>query len=392
MPKTISQALTAAKVKTLKAPGVFADGNGLCLKVKDTGAKSWFQRVTVNGRRANVGIGSFPQVSLADARAAALANSQAIAQGRDILAEKKQAKEEAKKPRIPTFKEAAEIVIEMHEAIWTSVRSADQWHQSLRDFVYPVIGRKGVDEVTTADVLQVLSGVWVEKPTTGKRIRNRLEKIFDWSIASNYRLDNPAGRQVVLALPKVRTEVVHHSALHYSNFPAAYQRISESEFKPVFRQLLQFIFLTGCRSGEARAAEWAEIDWESAVWTIPAHKAKSRREHRIPMSNQALEILRDALESTGGEGLVFQSPRTGRVIQEDTLTTFLRKGDYGFTVHGARSSLRNWLAECTGASWATAEACLAHAVGSTTARSYATTDYLSERTPIMQTWADYLAS
>ena len=391
MPATKSQALTAAKVKTLKAPGVYADGNGLCLRVKDTGAKNWFQRVTVSGRRHNVGLGTFPQVSLADARALALANSQAIALGRDVLAEKKQAKEEAKKPKIPTFKEAAEIVIQMQEATWTSVRSADQWHQSLRDYVYPVIGRKGVDEITTADVLKVLSDVWVEKPTTGKRIRNRLEKIFDWSIASNYRLDNPAGKQVVLALPKVRTEVVHQRALHYSEFPAAYRRIGESEFKPVYRQLLHFIFLTGCRSGEARAAEWTEIDWESAVWEIPANRMKSRRSHRIPLASQTLEILRAAWAATGGEGLIFQSPRTGRLIQEDTLTEFLRKGDYGFTVHGARSSLRDWMAECTNASWAVAETCLAHAVGSTTARSYARTDYLSERTPLMQQWADYIA-
>ena len=391
MPATKSQALSAARVKTLKAPGVYADGNGLCLKVKDTGAKSWFQRVSIGGRRANIGLGSFPQVSLADARQAAQDNARAIAQGRDVLAEKKQAKADAKKPKIPTFKEAAEIVIQMQEATWTSVRSADQWHQSLRDYVYPAIGAKAIDEITSGDVLKVLSGIWVEKPTTGKRVRNRLEKIFDWSIASNYRQDNPAGKQVVLALPKVRTEVKHHAALHYSEFPAAYRRISESEFKPVYRQLLHFIFLTGCRSGEARAAEWTEIDWTANVWTVPANKAKSRREHRIPMSNQAMELLRDAWESTGGEGLVFQSPRTGRVIQEDTLTTFLRKGDYGFVVHGARSSLRDWMAECTSASWAVAEACLAHAVGSTTARSYARTDYLSERTTIMQQWADYIA-
>ena len=384
--------LSPAFVRTAKKAGTFHDGGGLYLKVKESGAKSWFQRATIDGRRVNIGIGKFPQIGLADARAATLAHSLAIAQGRNPIEDKRQAKEDARKPAVPTFKEAAEIVISLHESTWTSPRSADQWNQSLRDYVYPVIGKMPVSEIASADVLRVLQGIWVEKPTTAKRIRNRLEKILDWAIASNYRTDNPAGKQIVLALPKVRTEVDHLKAVHYSDCPTVLKQIRESRLKPVYRLILEYIILTCCRSGEARAATWDEINWECKIWTIPAHKTKSRREHRIPLSSGALNVLEQAKALSDGQpdSLVFPSVRGGKMA-EDTLTEFLRESEIPGTVHGFRSTARDWLAEQTNASWAVAESCLGHAVGSTTARSYARTDYLPERAPIMQQWADYLS-
>ena len=215
-----------------------------------------------------------------------------------------------------------------------------------------------------------------------------MEKVLDWSIAESYRLNNPAGKAIVNALPKVRNEVVHLKAVHYADCPATVRRIRESKLKPVYRLVLEFIILTAARSGSARAARWKEINWESATWTTPASHMKARSEHRVPLSDAAIEVLKRAWEISGRagpDGLIFPSVRGGKMA-EDTLTEFLREAEIPGTVHSFRSTFRDWCMETTVTPWAVGEATLAHKIGSSTASAYARSDLLEQRRGLMQEW------
>ena len=197
------QALSAEMVRTVTSPGMYADGNGLNLKVEPSGAKRWVQRVTIGGKRSNFGLGGYPAVSLAEARELAGANQRAIRQGRDPLDKKRQSAGEWRRPAMPTFAQAAEQVIEMRRPTWSNSKHAAQWKSTLATYAYPVIGSKHLDEIKSSDVLTVLTPIWTSKPETARRVRQRLETVFDWAIAQGWRLDNPAGRAAARVLPPV---------------------------------------------------------------------------------------------------------------------------------------------------------------------------------------------
>ena len=195
-------ALSAAKVRTISTPGLYADGNGLNLRVDPSGAKRWVQRVTIDGNRHNLGLGRYPSVSLAEARGLADDNQRAIRQGRNPLAEKRQSELERRRPSTPTFAQAAQQVIDLRRPTWSSNKHASQWASTLATYVYPAIGSKKVDDVASGDVLRVLTPMWTAKPETASRVRQRIETVFDWVIAQGWRSDNPAGKSVLRALPR----------------------------------------------------------------------------------------------------------------------------------------------------------------------------------------------
>ena len=392
MPKVKEQALTAAKVKTIKEPGAYADGNGLTLKVDASGNRRWYQRIRVNGMRRNVGLGTYPVVGLKEARKAALANLLEVQQGGNPIDQKRRAREDAQRPVVPTFQQAAAKVIEMRRPAWSSNRHAKQWVESLTLHAYPVIGRKLVDGITTADVMAVLTPIWTAKPETARRVRQRIETILDYSIAEGWRLDNPAGKAVACVFPKVRQLQQHHPALPYTKVPAALQQVRESTADTVTKLAFEFMVLTAARPGEVRGAEWSEIDLETATWTVPAARMKARREHRVPLSNGALAILKEAKGLSDGKGLIFPNRRSGKPISNMGLTRMLERLEISAVSHGFRSSFKDWTMEETSTSWAVAESALAHNLGNSTEVAYARSDLFVKRRFLMEQWDSFLAS
>ena len=385
--------LTALAARALNRPGRHGDGDGLYLHVAPSGSKSWVQRIVVDGRRRDIGLGPYPTVSLARARAIAHDNRTAVAEGRDPVAEKREARETARRPApsIPTFAEAAAKVIELRRPTWSNAKHAAQWRSTLQTYAFPLIGNKVVDAITAADVLEALTPIWTTKPETASRVRQRMETVMDWAVAQGYRLDNPAGRSLLKVLPKTQRLKEHHRALPYAQVPGAVERVRESTADAPTKLAFEFLVLTAGRSGEVRAAEWGEIDWEADAWEIPAVRMKARRPHRVPLSGRAIEILREASRFGDGRDLVFPAARSGRAESAMTFTALLRRLGIPAVPHGFRSSFRDWVIEQTSTPWAVAEAALAHNVGNSTEAAYMRSDLFDQRRALMDAWADYVA-
>ena len=258
--------LTALAARVLSKPGRHGDGDGLYLNVAPSGSKSWVQRIVIDGRRRDMGLGPYPAVSLARARAIAHDNRTAVAQGRDPVAEKREAREAARRPApsVPTFAEAAARVIELRRPTWSNAKHAAQWETTLATYAHPVIGNKTVDAVTPADAMAVLTHIWTTKPETASRVRQRMETVMDWAVTHGYRLDNPAGRSLLKVLPSVKRLKEHRQALPYVQVPGAVALVRECTADIPTKLAFEFLVLTAGRSVEVRAAEWSEIDREAA--------------------------------------------------------------------------------------------------------------------------------
>ena len=344
-------ALSPVFVQSVQKAGTYSDGGGLNLRVEDSATKYWFQRVTIDGKRRNLGLGGYPRVSLAEARKAALANSRTIREGRDPLAEKREAIVARQRPPTPTFAAAAEIVIELRRPSWTNAKPAAQWTSTLTTYAHPVIGDQLVSDITSADILAVLSPIWMEKPETASRVRQRAETVLDWAVSQGYRTDNPATRSITKVLPKTPRTKQHHPALHYRDVPPALDKVRTSTADTVTKLAFEFLVLTAARSGEVRLATWAEIDWTKRKWTVPAERMKARREHQVPLSGRSIEVLRKAEAlADGSSALVFPGLR-GKPLSDMVFTAMLRRLEIPAVAHGFRSSFKDWCIECTSASW-----------------------------------------
>ena len=339
MPKTITKGLTAAFVKSAKDAGVYGDGQGLALRVSPQGRKSWIQRLTIDGKQTALSVGAYPAVSLADARAIAQDNARTTAQGRDVQAEKRQAKQDARKPSIPTFEDAALAVHQLHLPTWSNAKHAHEWLHSIEAHAIPTLGRKSVDSITTADIMAVLTPIWNQRTVTAKRLNQRLAVVFDYCIAQGWRETNPAGRSVSKALPKPSKTVEHHAAAPYSDVPAILRKVRESGECEIIKLSFEFAILTAARTGEIRFADWSEINWAEKVWEIPADRMKMRRPHRVALATRALEILERAKELTGGEGLIFPGRKAAALYHRAHLSLLQRLGIEA-TPHGFRQPWR----------------------------------------------------
>ena len=390
MPAIKHNALTAAKVRTLKTPGNYTDGNGLTMRVDERGNKAWYQRVTVNGKRRNIGLGGYPAVALSDAREVALRNVTTIRQGLDPIAEKRLARQIAQRPAIPTFQQAAQTMIKLHSPAWSNGQHTKQWSGSLAKHVYPLIGYKKVDEITTADTLAVLERIWLTKIETAKRVRQRMAAIFDYCIAQRWRIDNPAAVPITRALPPHPKTKKHHLALPYADVPEAIEQVRASTAEPVTKLAFEFMVLTAARQGEVRGAKWSEINMSTATWTVPAGRVKTRVEHRVPLSSPAMDILRQARELGVGD-LVFASKRGGgKPMSNMALEMLLRRLEIDGVPHGFRSSFKDWTAEQTDFSRDISEAALAHQLGKNAEKPYLRTDLFQLRRELMDAWAAFV--
>ena len=381
----MSQRLSALFVKRVSEPGKYHDEHGLILRVKPTGSKQWVQRLVVKGRRRDIGLGGYPLVSLAEARDAAFANRKLARAGGDPLALRRQ-------PDIPTFGDAAEAVIALHAENWKdSGRTAAIWESSLRRYAFPRLGHRLVSDITVADVMAVLvaDDFWNHKRETAKKIRRRISTIMRWAVAQGYRDDNPAGEALGAGLPKSTKPVNHHRALPHAAVAGALKTVRGSGAGIATKLAIEFLTLTATRSSEVRLGIWIEVDFEEAVWRVPAERAKTKRTHEVPLSGRTVAILAEAREITDSSGLIFPSPR-GKALSDNTLSKLFRELGIDAVPHGARSSFRSWCAD-SGIDREVAEACLAHVVGGVEA-AYQRSTMFDRRCKVMERWANYLTA
>ena len=377
--------LTAAKVKAVAEPGRYGDGAGLYLNIAPGGSKSWVQRIVVAGRRRDIGLGGYPTVGLADARVLAAANRTGAA-GRDPVAEKR-------RPPKPTFKEAARQVHQANLPRWRNAKHGAAWIRTLERFAFPVFGNMPVDRVTRADVLAVLTPIWSSTPETARRVRQRIRTVMRWAMAHGFVENNPAGEAIDGALPAMPRVKDSLRALPYQEVSEAFKIVEQSRSSASARLCLRFTVLTAARSGEARGALWSEMDPDKALWTVPAARMKGRLEHRVPLSRAALHVLSKAKELHDGSDLVFPSPRrTGQPLSDMTLTKVLRDNGLSHlaTVHGFRSTFRDWGSETEAASDRVLELALAHRPGNEVERAYARSDLLELRRLVMEAWGEFV--
>ena len=319
-------------------------------------------------------------VTLAEARAKALANARGVAQGTDPR---------AAVTTIPTFPDAVHKVIALHRATWKDGgKPAAQWQASPDAYAMPRLGNKPVDGVTTADVIAALMPVRNEKRETARRVRQSLSTVMKWAVAQGYRDDNPAGDAIGAALPKHGAHREHQRALAHSDVAGALRTVRDTGAWPATKLALEYLALTACRSGEVRGAKWCEIDLEGPTWLIPAERVKAGREHRVPLSGRALAVLNEARELADSTGLIFPSA-TGRMLSDSTLSKLFRESEIDAAPHGFRSSFRDWCGD-TGVDREVAEASLAHVVKNQVEAAYARSDLLERRRTVMQKWVYYL--
>lgn len=390
--------LRASDLKKLP-PGMHADGANLYLRIKPTGAASWVFRYRAGAALCDVGLGGLGTVSLAEARAKALRLAVQRADGIDPRSRITDARRAAnaaatasRRSKV-TFAKALRAYIEAHQAGWSSPQHARNWWQQLAKHALPTIGETAIENVDTGAVLDVLRPIWADLPETASRIRLRVEKVLDFARVHGWRDgDNPArwsGHLQHILAPNSRAKRVEHfTSLPWQDLPAFYRLVAGRD--AVSARALQFCILTAVRTGEIIGATWAEIDLENATWSISADRMKARRPHIVPLSTQALEILRAVHPlNRGAKSPVFPSPRGGHPSNLSMIMLLRRMNRGELTVHGFRSTFRTWAAETTDFASEIAESCLAHAVGSAVTQAYLRTSFLDRRRELMQRWGDF---
>jgi integrase len=387
-----ARTLAATWVKAVVKPGTYSDGGGLSLRVHPSGSKNWVVRTTIKGKQTNIGVGGYPEITLLKARNLAESKIKEIKAGKNPVAANREVKRETLRiASIPTFRRAAEDTFNLNKGKWRSERHTEQWLISLEKYAYPVVGDKRVDQITRSEVLEVLRPIWDTVTETANRVRQRMEAVFGYAIANEWRDSNPADKTVSKALPHSPRQKKHHPALPYADVPAAIRAAHESTADQVTKLAFEFMVLTAARAGEARLADWSEIDLDAATWTIPAHKMKGNRTHRVPLSDRAVTILQEAKAFDQGNGVVFPSSRNGKPLSDMCFTNLLRRLEIAAVPHGFRASFKDFALETFEAFGPLlSEAALAHKLGSTLESTYIRTDLLEQRRPVMQSWSDFL--
>ena len=387
--------LSAMAVKAATTPGYYFDGNGLYLQVANGGSKSWVLRYAVNKRQREMGLGSLVTFTLAEARDRATKYRQMIADGLDPIDERRNALliKRMAEANIITFAAAAEKYIAANKSSWRNDKHQDQWRNTLTTYAEPVIGDMSVALVTTAHIMRILEPIWTTKTETATRVRGRVEKVLDWCKVQGYRTgDNPAAWRGHLseALPKPSKVAVgkHHAALPWAEIGAF---MAELKAMPgIAARALELIILCGTRTSEALNSTWSEFDLDAGLWVIPRERMKSFREHRVPLSEPAIRILR-ALQHVGEH--VFPGSKENTPLSNmSCLAVLKRMGRPDLTVHGFRSTFRDWISEATAYPRDVAEMALAHTIEDKSEAAYRRGDLIEKRRALMSDWANYCAA
>lgn len=394
MPKKAVE-LGALQVGRLKAPGRHAVGGvaGLHLYIQVSKQSSWVLRVLIGGRRKDIGLGGFPDVTLAGAKEAARRARDQIVQGVDPIEQRKQARAllRADGASAKTFTECSEAFIEARGEEWRNPKHRQQWTNTLKTYADPKLGALLVRDISLPHVLEVLEPIWKIKTETATRVRGRIEAVLDWATVRGYRSgDNPARWKghldQLLPKPSKVSKVVHHPAVKVDDvarFTLALRKVPGTGSRA-----LEFAMLTAARSGEVRGARWSEIDRDAALWTVPADRMKAHVEHRVPLSTQTLELL-DALPRIADCDLVFRG-KGGKPLSDMTLSAVMRRMGLDAVPHGLRSTFRDWASERTNFPRELAEMSLAHTIESKVEAAYRRGDLLVKRMQMMQAWADFI--
>lgn len=387
MPK-VAKTLGANEVARLDTPGFHAVGGvpGLGLKLNAAGARSWVLRTVVSGTRRDMGLGSYPGVTLASAREKAREIKDQISRGIDPIASKRARNLQS----VWTFQRCATEYIAGHRAKWRNAKSPQQWTNTLTTYAFPVIGSMQVKDVQRPDVLRVIEPYWTTKTETMVRVRNRIERVLAWAKVKGYRDgDNPAvwrnNLDQVLPAPGLVANRRHHPHVPFQEVPAFVNSLTKIDTQSA--RCLEFVILTIVRSGEARGATWGEIDFEAGLWTIPARRMKGKRDHRVPISSEMLRIL-EGQPRLGDTDLIFPGER-GKRMSDMTLTQLMRRLETNAVPHGFRTSLTNWAAETTAWPNMVVEMAKAHAISNKTEAAYRRGDLLEKRRIMMEEWARY---
>lgn len=374
-------------------PGLHSDGEirGLYLRVSDAGSRGWLLRFMLAGRRRDMWLGSSSDLTLAEAREAARSARKLLRAKVDPIEHRRRDQAEQVRRdglRVWTFTRAAQAVHETLLPGWKNPKHGEQWINTLTTYAFPKIGETPVGEIGVAEVMDVLRPIWTTKSETARRVRQRVDAVMRWAVAHGYATHNPVDAAGEL-LPKQRKDVAHHAAMPYKTVPAFLRKVQTLEAS-ASRLALEFTILTAARSGEVRGATWAEIDLKSATWTIAGERMKAGRAHRVPLSKAAIAVLKSAGKqwSNDPESPIFPNPY-GRALSDMALTQLMRGLGLTETVHGFRSSFRDWCAEHK-VPRELAERALAHAVGDKTEAAYHRTDQLEQRRVLMQQWAEFV--
>lgn len=378
--------LTALKIKALKEPGRYADGEGLMLVISAGGTASWVQRCTVNGKRREIGLGSLKLFSLAEARARSLEHRRQIALGIDPIAERKKVEDP-----VPTFRQAAVRVHNELKIGWENGKHQDQWIKTLASYAYPKLGDRLVNDIEGPIIRDVLAPIWLAKPETARRVRQRIGAVLDWSYAKGYRQTEAPMRSLSRGLPRQPRKDGHFAALPFSEIPDLIVRLRERT--SVGRLALEALILVAARSGEIRGATWSEVDLDARLWSVPAERMKMRKAHVVPLAPATIDVLRRAeAYRVRCSGLVFPGQKLKTPMSDMTLLKIMRDMETRVTVHGFRSAFRDWVAEETSCPGEVAEAALAHTVSNKVEAAYRRTDYLEKRRALMRDWAAFCTS
>ena len=387
--------LGALEVSRITKPGLFFVGGvaGLALQVTERGARTWILRMMIGGKRRDMGLGGYPDVTLAIAREKARAMREKVDSGVDPILEREQQRSAlaAAVASAMTFKAAAEKYIAAHEAGWKNAQHSEQWTNTLTAYAFPIIGKISVADIETSHVMRVIEPIWTTKTETASRVRGRIESVLGWATVRGYRKgDNPARwRGHLEHLLPARSDVKkveHHPALDYRQAGAFMAELRQQS--SIGARALEFAILTAARSGEVRGATWAEIDWDAKAWVIPAERMKAKKEHRIPLSKDAINLLKE-LPQHEDTDLVFASSKKA-ILSDMTLTAVIKRMKRtGITAHGFRSTFRDWAGETTAYPREVIEHALAHQLSDKAEAAYARGSLFDKRRRLMADWASF---
>jgi integrase len=379
------KALSTLRVNSIATPGRYGDGNGLYLVVDPSGAKRWVLRTVVQGKRRDIGLGGLRLVSLAEARTKAQEYRKLAREGGNPIEVRRK-----ERVNVPTFSEAAQMTLEQHRGGWKNEKHAAQWLASLKLHVFPVVGNKRVNQIETADVLKALSPVWLSRPETARRLRQRISTILDWAKAAGHRTgDNPVDG-VAKGLPRQNEKRGHFDAIPYVDVPRFVRKLSDVPTSEFARLGFEFLILTAARTSEVLKAQWTEVEFDNAVWTIPAARMKAGREHRVPLAPRVVTLLRAARGLSGGSPLIFSGRSVDAPMSNMIFLMMLRRLGASFTAHGFRSAFRDWASECTNFPREVCEMALAHSIKDKTEAAYRRGDLYQKRRELMAAWALYV--
>ncbi|MEO6823710.1 MAG: integrase arm-type DNA-binding domain-containing protein [Nitrosospira sp.] len=379
--------LSALTVAKMSKPGVYGDGAGLYIRVTEGGSKHWIYRFTLAGKGHWMGLGPYPEVTLDEAREATLKARKKRYAGINPISARDA--ENARALSL-TFQQCADQYIASHRSGWKNPKHVGQWTNTIATYCGPVIGKLPVNEVDTGFVMRVLDPIWTNKAETASRLRGRIESILDWATVRGYREGTNPARwkgQLDHLLPNTSRvkRITHHAALGYTQIGELMATLRQQAGNG--SKALEFAILTACRSGEVRFATWEEINLKDKVWVIPAERMKAGKEHRIPLSDSAIAVLKQMDNSTK---LIFPGRDEGKPLSDMSLTAVLRRMDRGdLTAHGFRSTFRDWASESTAYPQHVAEMALAHTIGDKVEAAYRRGDLFTKRTRMMQEWANY---